>query len=100
MKRIENEIAYLKKINNDTAKRYIDFLKSLEKTGDEYVTSKDCNLIKEFEDEYSLNLHHDNKVMFRDEYMLGDFIELMNETPSIFYATESMFDDDEDEYYM
>ena len=99
MKNIINEIAYLENINNDTAKKYIDFLKSLEKVGDEYVTLKDCDLITQFEDEYNLNLHHDNKVMFCDEYMLGDFIEFINETSSIFYTSESMFDDDDEEEY-
>lgn len=99
MKRIENEIAYLKNINNDTAKKYIDFLKSLKKIGDEYVTSKDCDLTKEFENEYNLNLHHDNKIMFKDEYMLDDFISFINDSSSIFYASTAMFEDDEEEYY-
>ena len=56
MKRIVNEIKYLESINNDTAKKYIDFLKSLKKIGDEYVTAKDIELTKQFEDDYDLNI--------------------------------------------
>lgn len=100
MKRIENEIAYLENIKNDTAKKYIDFLKSLEKIGDEYVTSKDIELTKQFEDDYNLNIHHEGKVMLKDEYMLGDFIDYMNSVPAIFYASEIIFEfEDEEEYY-
>ena len=95
MKRIENEIAYLKNINNDTAKKYIDFLKSFKKLGDEYVTAKDIELTKQFEDDYDLNIHHEGKVMLKDEYMLGDFIAYMNSVPAIFYASEIMFEDEE-----
>ena len=95
MKRIENEIAYLKSINNDTAKKYIDFLKSFKKIGDEYVTAKDIELTKQFEDDYDLNIHHEGKVMLKDEYMLGDFIAYMNSVPAIFYASEIMFEDEE-----
>ena len=95
MKIIENEIAYLKNINNDTAKKYIDFLKSLKKNSYEYVTSKDIELTKQFEDDYDLNIHHEGKVMFQDKYMLGDFIAYMNSVPAIFYASEIMFEDEE-----
>ena len=95
MERIENEIAYLKNINNDTAKKYIDFLKSFKKIGDEYVTAKDIELTKQFEDDYDLNIHHEGKVMLQDEYMLGDFIAYMNSVPAIFYASEIMFEDEE-----
>ena len=98
MKKIVNEIKYLESINNDTAKKYIDFLKSLKKIGDEYVTSKDCDLTTQFEDEYYLNIHHEGKVMFQDEYMLDDFISFINDSSSIFYASDVMFEDDE-EYY-
>ncbi len=98
MKRIENEIAYLENINNDTAKEYIDFLKSLEKIGDEYVASKDIKLTKQFEDDYNLNIHHKGKVMFEDEYMLGDFIAYMDSVPAIFYASEIMFQFEDEEY--
>ena len=80
MKKIVNEIKYLESINNDTAKKYIDFLKSLEKIGDEYVTAKDCNLTMQFEDDYDLNIHHEGKVMFQDEYMLDDFISFIAAT--------------------
>ena len=95
MKSIKDEIKYLEDINNDTAKKYIDFLKSLQKTGDEYVSSKDCDLTTQFEDEYDLNIHHEEKVMLKDEYMLGDFIAYMNSVPAIFYASEIMFEDEE-----
>ena len=95
MKIIENEIAYLKNINNDTAKKYIDFLKSFKKIGDEYVTAKDIELTKQFEDDYDLNIHHEGKVIFQDKYMLGDFIAYMNSVPAIFYASEIMFEDEE-----
>lgn len=95
MKRIENEIAYLENINNDTAKKYIGFLKSLKKIGDEYVSSKDCDLTTQFEEEYDLNIHHKEKVMFQDEYMLDDFIAYMNSVPAIFYASEIKFEDEE-----
>ena len=95
MKSIKDEIKYLEDINNDTAKKYIDFLKSLTKNGDEYVTSKDIELTKQFEDDYDLNIHHEEKVMLKDEYMLGDFIAYMNSVPAIFYASEIMFEDEE-----
>ena len=95
MERIVNEIKYLESINNDTAKEYIDFLKSLKKIGDEYVSSKDCDLTTQFEDECDLNIHHEGKVMLKDEYMLGDFIAYMNSVPAIFYASEIMFEDEE-----
>ena len=99
MKRIENEIAYLKNINNDTAKKYIDFLKSFKKIGDEYVTAKDIELTKQFEDDYDLNIHHEGKVILKDEYILDDFISFINDSSSIFYASTAMFEDDEEEYY-
>ena len=99
MKRIVNEIKYLENINNDTAKKYIDFLKSLEKIGDEYVSSKDCDLTTQFEDEYDLNIHHEGKVIFQDEYILDDFISFINDSSSIFYASTALFEDDEEEYY-
>ena len=95
MKIIENEIAYLKNINNDTAKKYIDFLKSFKKIGDEYVTAKDIELTKQFEDDYDLNIHHECKVMLKDVYLLGDFIAYMNSVPAIFYASAIMFEDEE-----
>lgn len=98
MKRIENEIKYLENINNNTAKIYIDFLKSLEKIGNEYVTTKDIELTKQFEDDYDLNIHHEGKVMFQDEYMLGDFIAYINSVPAVFYASEIMFQFEDEEY--
>ena len=66
---------------------------------DEYVTAKDIELTKQFEDEYYLNIHHEGKVMFQDEYMLNDFISFINDSSSIFYASTAMFEDDEEEYY-
>ena len=97
MKSIKDEIKYLEDINKDTpiTTKYIDFLKSLKKNGDEYVTSKDIELTKQFEDDYNLNIHHEGKVMLKDEYMLGDFIAYMNSVPAIFYASEIMFEDEE-----
>ena len=97
MKSIKDEIKYLEDINKDTpiTTKYIDFLKSLKKNGDEYVTSKDVELTKQFEDDYNLNIHHEGKVIFQDKYMLGDFIAYMNSVPAIFYASEIMFEDEE-----
>ena len=95
MESIKDEIKYLEDINNDTAKKYIDFLKSFKKIGDEYVTAKDIELTKQFEDDYDLNIHHEGKVILQDKYILGDFIAYMNSVPAIFYASEIMFEDEE-----